>query len=646
MGNRNYTMNSIYGIFSRNSKTIPDNQIQLLINRLSSRQNSIQKSFNYSYIWLGIVYENNSSKNKIQHQLPYASNNNFIVLFEGRIDNREELENYIDRKSKTRFISDSELILLLYKKFESDIFNKMLGDFAFVIWDGNNTKLVCVRDYIGTKSLYYYLSDDLFVFCSEIKGLLTIDKIPKEIDDQYIADSLSGFISDQSRTMYNHIKRLPPANFLTIRRNDTEFKKYWELNLKNEIIYDDESQYIEKLNELLHKSVICRLEPYFGIGTELSGGLDSSGVTAVGFKEMANRNRILHTFTHTLPDEAFEKIKPFHDEREEVKLTCNYLGIYNNNTIDAHDKNLLNTLINNIEIHGMPTQQHYHTFSDALYESVIRNNINILLSGFGGNELISYQGSGFYHELLNNNKFKILYRELKARKKNVESSLIKQIIYLFLEVYFPSFHKAYKGIKGRKHWIEIKYMNAAINPSFEEKMNIRQKIKQLSNQIDSFILKEAQFKQISHDHISQRLEYSGITAKHYGFEYCYPLLDRRLVEFGLAIPNHLKVKDGWGRYLYRKVLEDLLPAEIVWKQKGPGASIPSVMYRFLKDREKIHDLINESDRKGIAKEYIDYKKLKEWFNRIISLEESEDRPLYPSLFINYLELICFMAENN
>ena len=157
------------------------------------------------------------------------SNDSLVITADARIDNREELCSLLGLKDKLTFnqTPDSEFILAAYEKWGENCVEKLLGDFSFVIYDSIKKQLFCGRDHFGVKPLYYFLSDRLFVFGSEIKAILAIKEVPNCLNEVKIADFMLEMFEDKTRTFYQNIFRLPPAHTLIVNREEVRLKRYW-----------------------------------------------------------------------------------------------------------------------------------------------------------------------------------------------------------------------------------------------------------------------------------------------------------------------------------------------------------------------------------------------------------------------------------
>ena len=135
-----------------------------------------------------------------------------VVTADARIDNRDELIAVLGLTGRPwEEITDAELILGAYRRWGERCPERLLGDFAFAIWDRRNQTLFCARDHFGVKHLYFYRSNPIFVFGSEIKALLCLPEVPRRLNEARLADYLMLISEDKSATLYQDIFRLPPA---------------------------------------------------------------------------------------------------------------------------------------------------------------------------------------------------------------------------------------------------------------------------------------------------------------------------------------------------------------------------------------------------------------------------------------------------
>lgn len=200
------------------------------------------------------------------------------ITADARLDNRDELSASLNVSD--RAVSDSTLILLAYDRWGDACPERLLGDFAFVIWDGRREALLCARDPMGVKPLYYHHQPNrLFAFASEIKALLCLAEIPRRLNEQRVADYLVPILEDMEATFFRDIVRLPPGHRLLLDSRGLALQRYWSLDPAREVRLDSDEAYAEAFRTLFTDAVRARLRSAYPVGSLLSGGLDSSSIT-------------------------------------------------------------------------------------------------------------------------------------------------------------------------------------------------------------------------------------------------------------------------------------------------------------------------------------------------------------------------------
>ncbi len=630
-------MSSILGLINLNKNKINENEFNNSLNELEHWQADEKKSYFNNNIAFGELLLQTTPESR-NEELPYYNEEaKTVIVADARIDNRNELIELLKiKESIAANLPDSKIILMAYNKWGADCLNYFIGDFAFAIYNFETETLFCARDHFGLRPFNYYYDDNRFIFSSEIGGIIPFRDIDLSHDKQFIADTISIIKSETFRTTYNKIKRLPPAHYLEIKDNKINIKRYWELKEQKQTELSDNDFIAEFRNKLI-EAVKCRIRSIGNVGTELSGGLDSSAITAI-----ASKYSTVETFSHIMPNNHIDKTYPFKDERKQIKLVHDHCNIRNKNFVASENKGVLSALKNDVEIQKCITQQTFQSYSDELYESVNKQNIKILLSGFGGDEVVTSQSRGYLNEFIFLKQYKAFINELKTLNyRNIK--IVYKLIITYIKINIPPLYKLLKSYKKEQHWSLPKFKHLVINADFMRNMDIRKRYLNTFIKKPEYNLQSKQIERITHNHVSERLEYCAITAQHYNIEYRYPLFDKRLIEFYLSAPANLKAKGKMGRYLFRKAIKDIVPKETQWRNDKSGATIPTVYIRFLKDIDKIDELIKLSENTE-AKQYIDFNKFKDWFKQMQKQNTTKNKYINSATFYNYLKLMLFLKK--
>jgi asparagine synthase (glutamine-hydrolysing) len=621
-------MNSIFGRINTNKSQINQKLFNQSIDALSvfpkvKTEFCIEKNVGFGQI-LFPPYTNAGIKKST-----------YRIVSDSKLYNSHELISLLNLTGDN--IEDADVIVKAYEKWGKDCVKYFLGDFAFAIWNSEKEELFCARDHLGIKPFYYFFNDKSFVFCSDISSILAQEDLKFTVDEQYIADSISILNSEKYRTNYIEINKLPPASCMFLKNNKLEINPYWELKTQ-ETIQKNDSEIIEDFKTLLFEAVKCRVENN-SISTELSGGIDSSSITAI-----ASQFSEVKTFSHVLPDHLLGKIYPLKDERTYINLLDDYCKIKDRYFISSENNSLLHAIKENVFDYKGITQQNFGIFSDQLYQQASKVNTSILLSGFGGDELVTSRSLGYLSELASNNQWKELKKDLKNQKIN-SYRYFKTLLKYYLKIKVPFIYNLIAFNKDKSSfWIE-KFENLAINKAFSKKLEIKERHLTFYKKSGNVSLQENAIERICHSHVSQRLEYCSLIARKYGIEYRYPLLDIRLIEFYQSMPSRLKAQDGIGRFAIRKAIEGIVPEKIQWRNDKSGATIPSVFMRMIHDKEQILELINRAKNNEAVKKYIDLEEYEHWFYKLCQRSDNKQVNVNPGAFYNYLKLILFIETN-
>ena len=215
-----------------------------------------------------------------------STNDQYIISFNGEIYNFQYLrEELVNKGYQFKSHTDTEVLLALYEHHGKALLEKINGMFAFAIWDKVKKKLFIARDRIGKKPLYYYKIENDVVFSSELKSILTLKDVPREIRPDALYDFFAYQYVPDPKTIFKGIFKLEPGHYLEITENSFEKSQYWNISFSNQST-DDKENLKNRLLQLINKYTQIRMISDVPLGAFLSGGIDSSGVVAT----MANHS--------------------------------------------------------------------------------------------------------------------------------------------------------------------------------------------------------------------------------------------------------------------------------------------------------------------------------------------------------------------
>jgi asparagine synthase (glutamine-hydrolysing) len=310
-------------------------------------------------------------------------------VLDGRVDNRAELHSALAAAgAEPRGDTDAELIMRAWQCWGEQSPGRIIGDFAYVIWDGPQRRLLCARDICGIRPLFYYCDRQILLCGSELHQVLACPGVQREPNAPAIAEYMCATLTAADETLFRHVRRLPPAHYLVADRRGVTVKRYYDLDPARMIRYATDEQYAEHFLEVFKEAVRCRLRLRTGAAAELSGGLDSSSVVATIAelqREGGGPPAALECFS-ILYDE------PECDERqyaEEVArasgIKCNFIAP----TLLDYAKCLAQVR----RYSDVPDYVNGAVF-DGMREELVRRGLRVVLTGLGGDQWL--QGSEFY----------------------------------------------------------------------------------------------------------------------------------------------------------------------------------------------------------------------------------------------------------
>lgn len=502
----------------------------------------------------------------------FNEDKSLVLICNGEIFNYRELRHELESKGHIFGTnSDVEVLLHLYEAEGVRCLDKLNGQFAFALFDRKQKLLFLARDHFGVNPLYYTIVDDLFIFGSEIKALLEHPLVRREVDltglDQVF--SFPGLVSP--RTMFKNIDSLKSGHCITVKNGDVQVREYWDLKYpdEGELSYEQpESFYVEKLGELFTRAVRRRLQADVPVGFYLSGGLDSSMIGAAINQLSPETNR--HSFSIGFTDRGISETK-FQRLMVEHVNSIHHEIIFDWSEICER----LQAMIYHCEC---PVKESYNTCSLALSEAARKNGVPVILSGEGADELFA----GYVGYRLDQSGLR------SAPKYDLETILeeeLREKLWGDKEIIYEIDQSAFREIKTALY-------SAAANELFAEfdclnfplVNNERLRDKHFIHQRSYLDLKLRLSDHLISDHGDRMALANSVEGR-------YPFLDIELVEFAKEIPPDLKLNQFTEKYILRKVAQNLVPAEIIQREKF-GFHAPGSPYLLRQKCEWINDLLS------------------------------------------------------
>lgn len=562
-------MCSIFGYKSFNKK-LPEAQLKKASALLSHRGPDVSSSWSSDseHIFLAhnrlSIIDIDASSNQ-----PMKGRDGNIIIFNGEIYNYKDLKASECADYPFKNASDTEVILALYEKYGIDCVHHLRGMFAFALWDDKQKKLFCARDRFGIKPFYFVKSENSFSFASEIKALLPfLSEV--ETNKQALSEYLTFQYTLGEETLFQNVHQLMPGHFLTLENNQLNIKKYWDVSYQ--IDYEHSPQYFEeKLDSLLQESVQYHQVSDVPIGSYLSGGIDSSLMTALS----ADKNdQFLGAFHGRFME------YPGYDESSYAQDAASFSKTPLH-TIDITAQDFIDNIQQVIYHLDVPIAGP-GSFPQFMVSKLASQRVKVVLGGQGGDELFGGYARyvvAYFEQAIN--------AAIEGTHKNgnfvvTPESIIPNLT--LLKEYKPLIKNFWKeGLFGPLDERYFRLIDRSadtmgeINWELFDKEHLLERFKTIFNNKDN-VAKEAYFDKMTHFdfkcllpallHVEDRMSMA------HGIESRVPFLDHKLVEFAATIPADIKFPGGKMKALLKSVFKEKIPHSIVNRRDKMGFPVP------------------------------------------------------------------------
>ena len=509
------------------------------------------------------------------HQPMDFDNGNLWITYNGEIFNYKELKTEL-KAIGYRFHSDSdtEVVLAAYSEWGEGCVNRFNGQWAFCIFDRRKKRLFCSRDRFGIKPFYYWYDGKHFAFASEIKALLRLPFVKREINKLLMFELIVfHMMSHTEETLYKGIHQLLPSHNLTLNLSgqDISVTQYYELSYNNELgRYNDKQalSYADDIRDLLINAVKVRLISDVPVGSCLSGGLDSSSIVAI-INKLLREGEIdevpigekQKTFTASFDE-------PSIDEKVYAEAVIKHSGVDSFFVYPTAERlwNELNTFLFHHD--GICKSTNVYAGWDVM--RLASRHVKVVLNGQGSDELFGgypqYEPV-YVSDMIKRARFKDLCLFLLNKRKHY--GLKRCLSNSLMAGYLASMPDNLKVFL-------FKQKNAAQFRCIERLLGDldlnNESLKRMTDRMRS--LNYLLFCDVTKDYLRELLKNDDRNASAFSIENRVPFVDHRLVEYVSGIPSIYKLYNGWSKWLLRLAVRDLLPEKILWRKDKIGFATP------------------------------------------------------------------------
>ncbi|HWF02031.1 MAG TPA: asparagine synthase-related protein, partial [Caulobacteraceae bacterium] len=496
---------------------------------------------------------------------PLAGERGLALVADARVDNRDELARDLGIRSlQLDETSDADLMLKAYERWQTDAFDRILGNFACAVWDGARRQLILAKDAIGMRPLYYHRGPGLIAFATMPKGLHALPEVPYTPDEEKIAEFLMLTPDWGAETFFRGVEKVGAGTFVTIGQDGgVAIHRHWTPS-RRKIRLKSADDYAEALREQLDGAVARCLRGEREVAAHLSAGYDSSSVAATAARLLAPSGGRVHAFT-SVPREGYRDTARRPRLIDEGPLAAATAAIYPNMEhvlIRPAGRSPLQGLDRNFQLFERPLLNLCNqVWGDAINDAVRDRKLGVLLTGSMGNMTLSYNGAELLPELIRAGRLIRWLREAGGLHKSQQVRWVS-VMARSLGPWFPVWlWKLARRINGASAFDLASY--TLIRPSRVDELGLEAKAKARGQDLAYRPWKDG-FE--ARTWVMRRGDrgagQKGLLAG-WGIDLRDPTADRRLVEFCLSVPTGEFMRDGVPRALARRALADRLPAAVL-----------------------------------------------------------------------------------
>jgi asparagine synthase (glutamine-hydrolysing) len=512
-----------------------------------------------------------------------------IVVADARLDNRSELVAALELGAfgPGRLLTDAELIARAYQHWGLNGVPRLLGSFAFVLWDPTERKLLCARDHVGEYPLYYRRNVRCFAFASEVKQILALSDGLPAFNEVAVGLHLVNGGAPHDATHFADIAHLPPAHLMVVTPDGVRCQRYWDVDPGHHLRYRSDAEYGEHFRDLFVEAVRCRLRSDESTGVLLSGGLDSASVASVAawlHSQGEDMPWPLHTFSW-LYDELLSA-----DEREYSAAVNESYGLTAHGMV-VDDRWPLRDNSETITDLDEPYTGYYQRLNKDTLRAARDVGVKVLFTGHPGDNLV---GANIfcYAEFLWRGQWIRLARELWQHSRHSSASIPTLLWRACLVPATPAW------LIGCYRRLPIRRREAIPNwiaPAFAARTNLVQRTNEANLPPRGFVLsKGSRYRSIFLPHAIRAVIGHERLAVRQGMAFRLPWLDKRLIEFMMAVPTDQTIRGGLRKIVLRNAMRGILPEKVRTRR---GKAYPSALaHRGLREREraKVEDLLTNT----------------------------------------------------
>lgn len=563
-------MSGIGGIWNLDGRPVDRVFLEALLDRLVHRGGDARDLLEEGAVGLVCCLSRISPESRREVQ-PWRAADGVRVLLDGRLDNRVELLESLDEAVLGPEVpaagtgpcpSDPALVAAAYRRFGAGVAERLLGDFALAVYDPRRPRLLLVRDSVGVRPLYYAQVGRTVLFASEIKALLAHPAVEARPDEGRLAEFLLEHVQGPAATFFEGIRSVPPAHAVTFDPESVRLRRYWDFDPARRLRLGSFPEYAEEFRRLFRQAVRRRLRSEHPVAVSVSGGLDSSAILCAAEELRREGEAVPPVFgiSYTAPGDAAADEAAYLRHIEDLYGTSIHRVPLRPGMMDG-----LDVAVWHLEVPWL--EPRWNALAD-FFSGVRAGGARLVLTGHWADQLLFPQA--YLVDLCRSLSWGRALRHLREHPRWFTEcgtwAFRRRFLLDLLRYHMPGpVLEVFRRLRGRR---ARPWVGAALRRRAAGRTAVA-----MGDGRSGSVHFRSLYEEVRSAHHVMAMEWDDKAAALYGLQFAFPFLDRDLLEFLMAVPGEIIVRDGVPKAILREALGGVLPEAIAsrrWKADFTG----------------------------------------------------------------------------
>ncbi|HEX4304000.1 MAG TPA: asparagine synthase-related protein [Rhizomicrobium sp.] len=604
-------MSGICGIIRFDGRSVPEGDLERQMNAMAHLGPDRRRLWRDGGAGFGHLLMRVTQEDSFDAQPIVDRTAGLVLVADVRLDNREELAAALAIETDVlRDMPDGLLVMRAYKAWGEMCADRLLGDFAFAVWDMRAKSLVLARDHMGQRHIAFHRGDGFFAFATEIKGLWALGEVPR-----VVVESLYGRAASLNRSQeiaaspYEGIAAMAGGTVISIAADGAmRTRRYWTPHADPAHLGRDEAYYIDAYRRVLGEAVACRIrratQPaalFYG------GGFDSTAIAALAGPVVSAQRRKFVCVCSVMPEDYKGTIR---HARPWAELCARHMPHVDMRLVTREGRTLFTAMEKSFQAADNATSTGGY-ITDQIHSTMVAAGARVAMDGYGGDYTLNVRNYPWLFALLRGGRLNRFASEFAAYRRHSGLSRWRVLRDEVLKYLVPEALR--RARIRRRHGLALWSHTTPIKEEYAG--NTRNALRGRQATPTTEAAMRAHLLAIINRLQRGRSLAGSMQAASRGLEFTQPFHDKRVIELALAIPADLWVKDGRERHLAREALKDLYPPEFQTRRRGNTDIAPDFLAMVKSVEPQLLAEIDRMERDGKLSHIFDFPRMREMLTR-------------------------------